>query len=134
LDRHHAWIVRIQAEIHELPNARTKLVEAMAEGREGRLVAQQAGRGALLRREHSPVFVTWLQLDHRVIAYHERAWQKERRWQCPRTPEAIRRIDALVGKAARLQAECKAAGRHWYDTVKEAVSGPDAARSAPVRS
>jgi hypothetical protein len=125
MDRHQAWIERIQAEIRELLTERTALIEAVTEGCEGRPVAQEAGQGALLRREHSKVFATWLQVGDDVITYHERAWQKERRWQCPRTPEAIRQIEALVGKVARLQAECKSAGRAWYGMVKEAVTTPE---------
>jgi hypothetical protein len=122
MDRHHAWIERIQAEIRELLDQRTALIEAVTEGREGRPVKPQEGQGALLRREHSRFFVTWLQLDHRVIAYHERAWHTERRWQCERTPELIGRIEALVGKVARLQAECKALGRPWRDLCREALT------------
>jgi hypothetical protein len=134
MDRHQAWIERIQAEIRELIAERTALIEELTDGREGLRVKQQAGQGALLRREVSGMQSNWLQVSDHAIEYHERAWHTERRWLCPRTPELILRIEALVGKVARLQAECKSLGRPWYDMAREALTTAESARSASVRS
>jgi hypothetical protein len=68
---------------------------------------------------------TWIGLDERSVYYYEHVWHRQRRWQTTRTPELIARIEALIGRVARLQAECKAAGRSWESMVKAAVTGVD---------
>lgn len=125
MNRHRAWIARVQGEIAKLLAGRTALIEVVTAGGAGTLVEQQDGQGALLRRVQSDVFSSWIGIDDHSLYYYERIWHKDRRWQTVRTPELTARIAALVGRVARLQAECKSAGRSWEGMVKAAVLGTD---------
>lgn len=116
-----ARATRLRGEIADLIAERSRLVEDIARGRDGLRVEQQEGRAALLQRRHSTMMTTWIEIDQDTIAYHERTWGIERRWQAPRTPELILRIEALAGRVLRLRAESRALDRPWEAMVKAAV-------------
>ena len=117
--------MRIRSEIVELIAERTALLEQIASDREGVRVQPAEGQGALLKRTRSSKHSNWLQIDDRNVYCIEDTWGRWFRWQTPRTPELVLRIDVLAGRIARLQAECKAAGRTWESMVKAAVTGED---------